>query len=530
VKKRLWGREKKRDIYLSSIGFRKSSANYSGDTLINFAILQFIMKVGIEGGRIVAFDGTEHRLLEDGIVVYEGDTIVHVGKSYSGSLNRKIDARKRLVIPGLVNIHSHFGSNPYSKSYRGDGSTREVYNSDLFDRGKAFGASITKEEYVNSVSFSLARQLKSGVTTVVEMGSVDALGDKESVDLTAKSGIRAYLLKAVRSGTYYTEDGHDVKFTNFDGNVWDDTQGFTQLKGAMDFIREYDGSHGGRIKSFLYPSAVYNCSPDIFREVRRLANENNLLISSHVSEAALTFREMIRRHGKTPTEHLADLGILGPDFISGHSIIVSGHSKSGYADPWDRDIALLADTGSTVAHCPIVFSRYGIAMESYSKFLRMGVNVGIGTDSFPQDLLREMRLASTLSKVVEGEASVATSLDIFNSVTICGADALHRQDIGRITVGAKADLILIKLDSFNMAPLRDPIRNLVQLAESSDVDMVIVDGETLVEDGRVLRFDEEKNFEAMQRSLNEICVRIPEKDRLGRTIEDLMAPTLKKWE
>jgi cytosine/adenosine deaminase-related metal-dependent hydrolase len=478
------------------------------------------MKVGIEGGLIVAFDGTEHRLLEDGIVVYEGDTIVHVGKSYQGSLDRKIKARKRLIIPGLVNIHSHFGSNPYSKSYRGDGSTREVYNSDLFDRGIAFGVSITKEDYLNSVSFSLARQLKSGVTTIVEMGSVDALGDEESVGLAAESGIRAYLLKAVRSGTYYTEDGHDVKFTNFDGQVWDD----------MNFIRKHDGSYDGRVKSFLYPSAVYNCSPDIFREVRRLADEHDLLISSHVSEAALTFREIIRRHGKTPTEHLADLGILGPDFISGHSIIVSGHSKSGYSDPWDRDIALLAETGSTVAHCPIVFSRYGIAMESYSKFLRMGVNVGMGTDSFPQDLLREMRLASTLSKVVEGEASVATSLDIFNSATICGANALHRPDLGRIAVGAKADLALIKLDSFNMTPMRDPIRNLVQLAESSDVEMVIVGGETLVEDGKVIGFDEEKNFDAMQRSLNEICDRIPEKDRLGRTIEDLMAPTLKKWE
>jgi cytosine/adenosine deaminase-related metal-dependent hydrolase len=141
-----------------------------------------------------------------------------------------------------------------------------------------------------------------------------------------------------------------------------------------------------------------------------------------------------------------------------------------------------------------------------------------------------MRLASTLSKVVEGEASVATSLDIFNSATICGANALHRPDLGRIAMGAKADLALIKLDSFNMSPLRDPIRNFVQLAESSDVDMVIVDGETLVEDEKVLWFDEDQNFEAMQNSMNKICDRIPEKDRLGRTIEDLMAPTLKKWE
>jgi len=489
------------------------------------------MKVGIEGGIVVAFDGSEHRLLENGVVVFEGDKIIHVGKSYSGRIDRKIDARKRLVIPGLVNVHAHFASNPYSKSYRGDGSTREVYNSDLFDRGRALSPSITKEDYINSIRFSLARQLKSGVTTVVEMGAVDALGDRESVDLAGSTGVRTYLLKAIRSGTYYTEDGHNVKFSNYDGEEWDDeAQGYGQLEGAMEFIEEYDGSHDGRVRSFLYPSAVYNCSPAVFRETRRLADEHGLLITSHVSEAALTFRELLRRHGRTPVEFLHDQGVLGEDFIAGHSIIVSGHSASGYADPWDGDIALLAETGSTVAHCPIVFSRYGIAMESYSKFLRMGVNVAIGTDTFPQDMLREMRLASTLSKVVEGEASVATSLDVFNSATVCAADALHRPDLGRIAVGAKADMALIRLDSYNMCPMVDPIRNLVQLAESSDVDTVIVDGETLVEDGKVLGFDEEENFSELQRSMEAISGRFPENDRLGRTIEDLMAPTIKKWE
>lgn len=175
------------------------------------------MKVGVEGGLIVAFDGKEHRLLENGILVFEDKKIIHVGKSYPRKLDEVIDAKRRLVIPGLVNVHSHFTSNPYSKSYRGDGSSRVVFNSDLFDRSKAFGASITKEDYLHSVRFSLARQLKSGVTTVVEMGSVDALGEQESVNLAGSSGLRVYLLKAISSGTYYTENGHRVKFTNFDG-------------------------------------------------------------------------------------------------------------------------------------------------------------------------------------------------------------------------------------------------------------------------------------------------------------------------
>jgi cytosine/adenosine deaminase-related metal-dependent hydrolase len=361
------------------------------------------------------------------------------------------------------------------------------------------------------------------------MGTVDSLGEEKAVELAGGSGLRVYLLKVIRSGTYYTDDGHNVKFTNFDGEKWDENQGFRQLEAAIEFIKEYDGSHQNKVRSFLYPSAIYNCSPALFKEVRRVANAHDLLITSHVSESALTFRDMIKRHGKTPMELLSDFGILGSDFIAGHSIFVSGHSATGYSDPWDKDINLLSESRSSVAHCPIVFARYGIALESYSKFKRMGVNMAIGTDSFPQDIIREMRLASTLSKIIEREASVATSLELFNSATIGGANALHRPDLGRIAVGCKADFAFIKLDSFNMSPYRDPIRNFVQLAESSDVDRVIVDGETLVKDGKVVWFDELENFEAMQRSMDKICERTPENDRAGRSIDDIMAPTIKKW-
>ena len=96
------------------------------------------MSTGIFGGLIVAFDGEEHRLLKDGVVVFEENKIVYVGKSYSGKLDYKIDARKRLVIPGLINLHSHISGCPYERGYRGDGSTRTLHNSDLYDRALGF--------------------------------------------------------------------------------------------------------------------------------------------------------------------------------------------------------------------------------------------------------------------------------------------------------------------------------------------------------------------------------------------------------
>ncbi|MCJ7770783.1 amidohydrolase family protein [Candidatus Bathyarchaeota archaeon] len=479
---------------------------------------------------IIAFDGQEHRLLENGIVVVRDDKIVHVGKTYSGQTDKKIEAKKRLIIPGLVNIHAHIAGCPYERGYRGDSSSRNLGNSDLYDLAPPFWKSYTKQDQVVAVKYSLAELLRGGVTTVVEMGSVDGIGDEEAVDMVGKSGIRAYLLKGHMSGGWYTRDGQNILYHNFDGEKWDEEPGFKQLEESLRFIKSCCGLHNDRVRSFLYPEQADTCSPALLKETRKVADENHLKIECHVSQSAVEFKEIMRRHGKTPIQFLADLGVLGDDFIAGHAIIVGGHSRSGYPDPWNRDLELLTRTHTNVAHCPTVFSRYGIAMETYSKYHAMGVNIGIGTDTFPQDVLREMHLASTLSKVIVGEPSIATSLDLFNSATLGGAKALKRPDIGRIAAGAKADLVMVRLDTFNMCPITDPVRILVQAATNSDVDAVMIDGEIVVEGSRVKNFDEEKTFEELQASMDRIRDRVHKHDRLGRTADQLMSPSLRKWE
>ncbi len=242
------------------------------------------------------------------------------------------------------------------------------------------------------------------------------------------------------------------------------------------------------------------------------------------------FQEIMRRYGRTPIEFLHDVGLLGPDLIAGHSILIGGHSKVGYADPWRRDIKLLAQTETTVAHCPLVFARYGIAMESYARYLMEGVNIGIGTDTYPMDIIREMGLAATISKIVEGEPRVATSRDVFNSVTLGGARALGRMDLGRITQGCKADIVIIKLDSINMSPVRDPIRNLVMSGSNGDVTTVMIDGKIVVEDGRVPGIDEERLAENLQREQERVWGMLPSHDVFGRNVDEITVPSFKDWE
>jgi cytosine/adenosine deaminase-related metal-dependent hydrolase len=479
----------------------------------------------IKGGHIVAFDGKEHRILKDGTVVVEDDKIKYVGKSYNGLFDRMIDARKSLISPGFIALHSHICGGHGETGKRGDGSRRQLYNSDLFDRGLPR----TKESSRAAAELNIVEVLKSGCTTLVELGSPNSLGNKESVELAEKMGIRVYLLRTYSSGSWYTPDGNKVFYENFDGENWNEEPGFKELDESISFIKEYDGSAEGRIRCLLGPSTVDMCSPELLKETRNHANEMGVGIQTHVSQSLVEFQEIMRRYGKTPIEFLHDVGLLGSDLIAGHSILIGGHSKVGYADPWKRDIKLLAQTGTSVAHCPQVFARYGIAMESYAKYLMEGVNIGIGTDTYPMDIVREMGLAATISKIIEGEPRVATSQDIFNSVTLNGAKALRRDDLGKIAPGCKADIVIIKLNSINMSPVRDPIRNLVMSGNNSDINTVIIEGKIVVEDGKVPGIDEEKLAENLQREQEKVWDMIPSHDVFGRTIDELTIPSFKKW-
>jgi cytosine/adenosine deaminase-related metal-dependent hydrolase len=479
----------------------------------------------IEGGYIVAFNGEEHRILKDGVVVFEEDRINFVGKSYSGPVDKKIDARKSLVTPGFICLHSHICGGHGETGRRGDGSRRQLYNSDLFDR--MFRR--TKESGIAAAELNYVEVLKSGCTTLVEIGSPNIIGNEESVELPIERGIRAYLLRSYSSGSWYTTDGKRVFYQNFDGENWDEKFGFDGLEESVKFIQKYDGEENDRIKCLLGPSTVDACSTELLKKSREKADELGIGLQIHVSQSVVEFQEIMRRYGVTPIEFLNNVGLLGSDLIAGHSILIGGHSKVSYADPWMRDLKLLAATNTTVAHCPLVFSRYGIAMESYARYLMEGINIGIGTDTYPMDIIREMGLAATISKIVEGEPRVATSKDVFNSVTLSGSKALGRTDIGRIAPECKADITIIKLNSINMSPVQDPIRNLVMSGTNNDVETVIVDGKILVENGEMLDVDEEKLADNLQKEQEKVWNMLPSQDIFGRTIDEITVPSFKKW-
>ena len=156
---------------------------------------------------------------------------------------------------------------------------------------------------------------------------------------------------------------------------------------------------------------------------------------------------------------LDDLGMLDDRLILGHAIYLDHHAWNPLKT--SRELTMLAERGVTVAHCPTVFGRTGMTLQTFGRYVRAGVRLGIGTDSFPHNMLEEMRHVGYFARITAGDVHDHTTTDVFDAATVGGADALGRPDLGRLAPGAKADLVLVDVTHPAMRPVREPIRSLI---------------------------------------------------------------------
>jgi cytosine/adenosine deaminase-related metal-dependent hydrolase len=235
---------------------------------------------------------------------------------------------------------------------------------------------------------------------------------------------------------------------------------------------------------------------------------------------------MVARHGMTPIAWLDALGVLGPNTILGHAIIIGGSSWTNYPA---GDVQIMAESGCSVAHAVWVFARRGILMESFALYRTAGVTMALGTDTNPQSIIEAMRWAAVASKAVERGTHATTAAHVFDAATLGGAAALGRDDLGRIAPGARADAVLWKATSWGMTPLRDPVKNIVYNATTEDVDRVWVNGRLVVDGGRVLAADERAILAALQAAGERMWPRMEQHDWDGRDVDALSPPTYEPW-
>lgn len=474
------------------------------------------MKTLIQGGYVVGFNGKSHEILKEGVVVFENETISFVGFSYTGSVDKTVDARKKLVIPGFVNTHIHASSNA-GDYFLNDPGKNDYFGSNyltyLTPRKGAKGPQGLEDFRVGG-KYTLIHAIKNGSTTIQVYGG-GAEGGDEFVDMVGELGLRAYLAPSYRNVNFYYDNGA-LRY------VWNDEIGEKGLQQAVDFIKKHRGRHNGRIQGMLYPRQPDTCTPEILRKTKEAAKELGIGIQIHAAINLIEFHQIIAKYGKTPIAFLADLGFLGPEVILGHCVFISGHSWAVL--PGGDDLKLIADSGSSISHCPFKYAKFGIAMESFDRYLANGVNVSLGTDSYPMDMVNEMRTASMANRFVERDYLAGSYGNVFNAATLGGAKAVGRDDLGKLCQGAKADVLIIDLAKIDYGAIFDPIKAFIEYGSGRDIDTVIIDGKTIVDGRRFLGVDEEDLLSKVQAEAEMIWGKIPEWDLKGRMAEEISPP------
>ncbi|MHA2276531.1 MAG: amidohydrolase family protein, partial [Candidatus Kariarchaeaceae archaeon] len=310
---------------------------------------------------------------------------------------------------------------------------------------------------------------------------------------------------------------------------WDEEQGYNELKRDIELVKKYHGTADNRIQVILGAGSPDICTSDLLQEIRKNATQLGVGIQIVIEGTPYEFREIVRRHGKTPIEYLNDLNYLGPDTLLVHCRVTSEHPLVIYPGG-GKDHQIIADSGASIVDTALTYLRHGRYMYSHARCQNAGINMSIGTTVWPQDILEEIRAALYASKIVEGITHATTAMDGYNAATLGGARALGRTDIGRITPGAKADLVIFNLQTRRMRPIRDPIKNIVYSATSEDIETVIIGGKSVVRNGQVRQLDEIKLSEKIQKVTEKLWDSMPHGDFAGRTVDELSPLSLPHWD
>lgn len=455
-------------------------------------------------------------------VAFDGGTIVHLDADYAGPSEREIDGSGLCVLPGMVNVHTHLQSESIGRGLIEELGNPILYMTGILDEKSVFVTSGLSEPAGGTAAQLVANRastlnavgelLKSGATTVVDL----AVAWDGWLDTLAESGIRAVAAPMYRDARWIVPTGHRLDYD------WDLGKGRRDFATALAVVDRALQHPSGRLGAMIAPMQVDTCSLELLRDSQVEARRRGLAMTVHCAQHIPEVQEMARRHGVTPVQWLHANGLLGPGTLLGHAIFLDHHSLVQW---WTRrDLDILAETRTAVAHCPVVFSRYGQMMEDVGRYIRSGVTVAMGTDTEPQNMAEEVRMASTLGRAAARSVRGVWLSELFHAATIGGATALGRDDLGRVAVGARADLVLLDLDAPGMRPLRDPLRSFFFSAADRAVHDVFVDGRQVVAGGEVVTIDRRALGRPLQQSQEAFVRNAPYVDFRGRSADEI-APT-----
>lgn len=412
----------------------------------------------IKGATVLTMEGHD-AVYQDGEVAIEGNSIIAAGPKGSVSqdfmADRVIDGSGMVAMPGFINCHTH-ASMTLLRSYADDLPLMQWLNDKIWP----LEAKLKPEDFYWGAMLCCLEMIKSGTTTFADM--YFEMG--EVARTVEESGIRACLSRGMIGVAPTAEQA---------------------IEESIKLVEDWNGKAGGRITTMFGPHAPYTCPPDYLKRVIALAEKYGTGIHIHVAETRDEIQQIKENYGMTPVQLLNATGLFDLPVLAAHCVHLQ-----------EEDIAIMAAKKVGVAHCPASNMKLASGIAPVTQLLKAGVIVGLGTDGAASnnnlDMMEEMRIASLLQKVSTGDPMTLPSFEALKMAITNGASVLGLGDVGMLKAGMKADLILVDFHRPHLCPQHDYVAHLVYAAQSADVVTVIINGELVMEDRKVLTIDEEE--------------------------------------
>lgn len=453
------------------------------------------------------------RLIERGEVVIEGGRILHAGARFEGDVAARYDMGASLIAPGFVDLDALSDLDTTTLGMENWPSEKKgrVWPQSYVDAGPY--EMYSPDELAFQKRFAFGQLLLNGITSAAPIASLFYREWGETADEFAAAGeaanemgLRVWLGPAYRSGGMVVDEAGRM------GPQFDEARGLDGLETARRFAAEWHGA--GLVSALLAPDRVETCTETLLRRTLEAAEELDCPVRLHMAQGQMESDTVAALHGTTSTKWLASIGCLSSRLLAPHAT----HAT-------DADLNLYAEHGVNVVHCPLVAARHGGILRSFPSLRARGINVTMGTDTAPPDMVLNMALALMLARVAEGRIDACRTGDIFNAATVAGGRALRRDDIGVLRAGACADLAVFDMQDVHMAPRIDPVQTLLQGATGRVTRATIVDGRLSMRDGAVAGIDMESARARAQEQFDGLLQKYPERTLGHPPAGDIFEPT-----
>ena len=413
----------------------------------------------VTGGTVVTVDAAG-RVIENGAVAIDGadiaavDTAAAIAKQFRG--RETIDASGQIVLPGLINTHTHAPMVLY-RGLADDLPLMEWLNNYIFP---AESKTVSPEFVRAGTRLAALEMIESGTTTFADMYYFE----EEIARETRSAGLRGVLGQTV------------IQFPVADAKTPADA-----LARAETFINEFRGDP--LITPAVAPHAIYTLDGPTLRAARELSKRHDVPTLIHLAESRDETKVAEERRASSPVAYLEGLGFLGPGVVGAHGVWVS-----------DADIQVLKMRNVGISHNPESNMKTASGVAPIPKYLRAGVSIGLGTDGAASnndlDMFEAMRIAALLAKHDSSDPSTLSARTVLEMATIRGARALGMDGrIGSLEPRKRADLITVSVSGARQTPMYDPISHLVYVIHGDDVRNTVVNGKVLMRDRNVLTLD-----------------------------------------